>query len=67
MSYFLIACIGLYVPLMLASELFDKNSIGRRVEHVELVSVIEMTHKTTAMLIRAQHDKIKKMPRGYKH
>ena len=36
------ACISLYVPLMLASELFDKNSlnIGRGVEHVELVFVI---------------------------
>ena len=41
MSYFvLIACISLYVPLMLASESFDKNNIDRRVEHVEVVFVI---------------------------
>ena len=42
MFLFSIACISLYVPLMLASESFDENSLstGRRVEHVELVFVI---------------------------
>ena len=67
MNCFLTACIGLYVPLMLASESFDKNSIGRRVEHVELVFVIEMACKTKKMLMRAQHEKIKKTPRGCQH
>ena len=49
----LIAYVGLYVPLMLASESFDKNNIGRRVEHVELF-VIEMACKTKTTLMRAQ-------------
>ena len=31
---------------MLASELFGKNNVDRKVEHVELVFVIEMAHKT---------------------
>ena len=61
MSYFvLIACISLSVPLMLASESFDKNNIGRRVEHVELVFVIETAHKTKTTLTRAAREKIKK-------
>ena len=41
--FFLIACIRLYVPLMLASESFEKNNIGRKVEHVELVFVRDGT------------------------
>ena len=39
---------------MLASESFDKNNTGRRVEHVELVFVIEMACKTKTTLMRAQ-------------
>ena len=31
---------------MLASESFDKDNIGRMVEHVELASVIGMERKT---------------------
>ena len=45
---------------MLTSELLDKNNIGRRVEHVELVFVIEMTFKTKTTLTRAAREKIKK-------
>ena len=45
---------------MLASELFDKNNISRRVEHVELVVVIEMACKTKTTLTRAAREKIKK-------
>ena len=57
---FLIAYIGLYVPIMLASETFNNNNIGRRVEHVELVFVIEMARKTKTTLMKAQQDKIKR-------
>ena len=57
---FLIAYIGLYVPLMLASESFDKNNIDRRVEYVEHVFVLEMAHKTKTTLKRAQQEKIKR-------
>ena len=46
--------------LLLASELFDKNNIGRTVEHIELVFVIEMAHKTKTTLTRAPRVKIKK-------
>ena len=47
---------------MLASESFDKNSIiiGRRVEHVELVFLLEMACKTKTTLTRAAQEKIKK-------
>ena len=45
---------------MLASESFNKNGIGRRVEHVELVVVIEVACKTKTMLTRAAREKIKK-------
>ena len=45
---------------MLANESYDKNSIGRRVEHVELVVVIEMAHETKTTLTRAAREKIKK-------
>ena len=45
---------------MLASESFDKNNIGRRVEHLEFVFVIEMACKTKTTLTRAQQDKIKR-------
>ena len=45
---------------MLASESFDKNNLSRRVEHVELVVVIEMAHKTKTTLTRAAKEKIKK-------
>ena len=45
---------------MLASESFEKKNLGRRVEHVELVFVIEMAHKTKTMLTRAAREKIKK-------
>ena len=45
---------------MLASESFNKNNIVRKVEHVELVFVIEIASKTKAMLTRAQHENIKK-------
>ena len=44
---------------MLASESFDKNNIGRRVEHAEVV-VIEMACKTKTMLTRTAREKIKK-------
>ena len=49
-----IACISLYVPLMLARELFDKNSlsIGRRMEHVECVFIIREACKTKVTLMR---------------
>ena len=60
MNYFVvIACISLSVPLLLASESFDKSNIGRTVEHVELVLVIEIACKTKTTLMRAQWDKIK--------
>ena len=45
---------------MLASESFNKNNIGRRVECVELLVVIEMAHKTKTTLTRAAREKIKK-------
>ena len=44
---------------MLASESFDKNNIDRKVEHVELVFVIEMACKTKTTLMRAQCKKSK--------
>ena len=46
---------------MLASVLVDKNSIGRRVEHVERVFVIEMAYKTKTMFTKAAREKIKKV------
>ena len=46
----------LLVPLMMASESCDKNNVGRRVEHVELV-IIEMACKTKTTLTRSQRDK----------
>ena len=45
---------------MMTSESFDKNNMDSRVEHVELVFVIEMACKTKKMLTRAQHEKIQK-------
>ena len=56
---FSIVCIGLYVPLMLASELSDWMSELSGTEHVELDSVIEMACKTKPHLWEQWGEKLR--------